>query len=165
MSDFTVAEGAEEQAEWELQIAKSRFEQLFIATFRAVTRGENSYDATQAFVSFVEHAKETKVPVAKVVDEATKSLYERAFGTERSMAYECEQQEIVHDALLVAAEYFSTDNLACARLSKRQDGLDQSIEAHVHGKERRSRENGHSYFERLLDEAGGPLNSRSRKGR
>ncbi|MCV0425778.1 MAG: hypothetical protein K5905_09910 [Roseibium sp.] len=153
MSDFTVAEGDKEQAEWELQIAKSRFEQLFIAMFRAVTRGENSYDATQALFSFVEHAKETKVPVAKVVDEATKSLYERAFGTERKMAYESEQQEIVHDALLVAAEYFSTDNMARARLSKRQQGLDQSIEAHIHGKERRSREHGHSYIKRLLKEA------------
>lgn len=95
--------------------------------------------------------------MAPVFDSVVKELHARAFATEGELlAYQIEQKAVTQAALRVIAESMATDNLARARLSKREGNLTRAIEAKVVGSEKRSRKNGWSYFEHLTSELGWP---------
>jgi hypothetical protein len=140
-----------------LPASQRYWEDFGITLLRDVATGEGSSQLTQRFFRFLEQTQKSKVAMAPVFDSVVKELHARAFATEGELlAYQIEQKAVTQAALRVIAESMATDNLARARLSKREGNLTRAIEAKVVGSEKRSRKNGWSYFEHLTSELGWP---------
>lgn len=149
MPDFTVIEGDGQSRDWNSEAAQDYFEEFVIALLRNLAAGGYSYQLTQEFFRFLEHAQKTGVPIGRVFDEAVKNLHEMAVDNAGVEDYEAERRDIVREAMRVAAESMAKDNAARARLSKREQALTRAIEAKVIGSETRSREHGWSYVTNL----------------
>jgi len=149
MPDFTVIEGGGKERDWDREIAQRHFEDFVVVLLRSLAAGDASYQLTQQFFRFLEHARESEVPIGPVFDEAIRNLHAMAFDIENAPFYEVERKDITQAALRVIAESMATDNAARARRSKREDSLNQAIENKILGSETRSRENGWSYVGNL----------------
>lgn len=149
MPDFTVIEGGGQSRDWDSEAAQDHFEEFVVALLRSLAGGGASYQLTQQFFRFLEHAQKTGVPIGPVLDGAVKNLHEMAIDAAGVENYETERKNIVREAMRVAAESMAKDNAARARLSKREEALIRAVEAKVIGSEIRSRENGWSYVEHL----------------
>lgn len=154
MPDFTVIDGGGEKRDWDREISQQHFEDFILALLRGLASGDQTYRAKEQFFQFLEHAQKTQVPIGPVIDGAIKELHGMAFNTENVAGYEYEQIAVTQAALLVIVECMAKDNLAKARLSKREDSLGRSIERKVLSSEVRSRENGWSYVENLTKHLG-----------
>lgn len=155
MPDFTVIEGGGDPTHWDRIESQRYFADFVITLLRDLANGDASHQITEQFLRFVEHAHKSKVAIGPVFDSAMKDLYTRAFDTEgEPLAYEIERKDITHAALRVTAESMATDNFARARLSKRNDNLTRAVEAKILGSEKRSRENGWSYVNKLTERLG-----------
>jgi hypothetical protein len=154
MPDFTVIEGDGERKDWDRQIAQQHFEEFAVALLRSLAGGDQSYQTTQQFFRFLQHAQESRVPIGPVIDGAIGELHRMAFETERADGYDVERKDVTQAALRVIAESMASDNAARARRSKREDYLNRAIEEKILGSETRSRENGWSYVENLTKRLG-----------
>lgn len=154
MVDLTVIEGGSDRGDWDRQIAQQHFEAFAVALLRSLAGGDQSYQTTQQFFRFLEHAQQSHVPISPVIDGAIDALHRRAFDTERAADYELERKDITRAALRVIVESMASDNAAGARRSKREDSLKRAIEEKVLGSETRSRQHGWSYVENLTKHLG-----------
>lgn len=154
MPDFTVIEGGGEPRDWKREIAQQHFEGFVVVLLRSLASGDGSYQVTQQFFRFLEHAQQSQVPIGPVLDGALKELHQRAFDTEGLDDYDVEQKDITQAALRVIAESMATDNAARARRSKRELSLTRAIEEKILSSETRSREHGWSYVENLTKRLG-----------
>jgi hypothetical protein len=154
MPDLTLIEGGGERRDWDRQLSQQHFEAFVVVLLRSLAAGDGSSRLTQEFFRFLEHAQESKVPIGPVLDSTMRTLHEQAFDSDGEDGYDAENKRVLQAALRVTAESMASDNLACARRSKREDELRHAIDDEVLGFERRSRENGWSYVANLTEQIG-----------
>lgn len=154
MPDFTVIDGGGEKRDRDREIAEQHCEDFVLALLRGLAGSDQSYRTTQNFFRFVEHAQNTQVPIAAVIDDSIGQLRQSAFDLDGAGYYKHDRIAVIEAALRVAIESMAKDNAAKGRLSKRESDLRSCIEQMVVSSETRSRENGWSYIDNLTKHLG-----------
>jgi hypothetical protein len=153
--DFTVIEGGKGRGPEDFDDDRAQYHvgRLIVEILRGLARGADVQGRIEReLAAFVEHANASNTPINQTIATVLADMHNDLIPQDDRRSWRSGVEAIALASLRFAAETCSQDDAAKGRASRRGSELDTLIELHLIGREERSRENGWSYFRKLLDQ-------------
>jgi hypothetical protein len=163
MPDFRVIDGGgagggkRPPDDFDIRLAAQELRAVLVELLRGVARSNDPRRRiTQRLIKLFDLLADKQLPIDAVVTTMLSELHSEFTTAEisdhRSDDPDRELDHILLACFQVAAEKMCLDEAAQGRTSQRMRGLEDSLDARLMGKERRSREHGWSYLKNFLKE-------------